>query len=871
MDYFVRMTSQTKRPALFERLFRTLIRKGANINKQNRSGDCPLHSAAFRGKDHSVSLLLWNQANPNLKNKYGDTPLHLATRAGYISVVKKLLEEKADHTIENANGTPYQMAKNSRNVEMIALFEDFLGPALQNQQKPSNGSVVPIPAHKLTPTSPQEPITAHTNPPASGFSYGVVPHQTHNEPQTPVAVPAYMSFTTIPAMQTATSNTNAEVRSNPSQPVAEPCVPLHASKLAAQNTQPEKTQQPQHAPTPEIQREESIEEAAVQKPVIKNTPQSPKVLKLSEQRTASRRGNTRNTKKQEPEKPKKEQKPPPKNLEHYAIGECIGSGAFGAVYNGFDTLTGTIVAIKQVSLEGVPDDELQNIMAELKLLQKLEYKYIVKYIGFIQTDENLNIILEFVEGGSLSTILKKFGGKMQEILCARYVAQTLLGLDYLHRRGVIHRDIKSGNILVTRHGTVKLADFGIAAVSDAQNAEEKMATLRNVEQHKDQAPNTDAVGSPYWMAPEVILMQGASSNSDIWSLGCTIIEMLTGDPPYIHLPAMSALFAIVKDDHPPFPEDASPELREFLSLCFKKEPTERPTARELLVHPWITSLIGDMSHELSGNVGATISKGTNPSKTNLSQQEVEPEPAPESEPESEPEPEPVEKTPEPAVEEPVSVPEPAPEPVREAEDQAAKAAAILNDLNANFSAIHGDKTFAAIPTLGGVMENFNAMMGLQSAFQAAGISTGTQVQQPHIPMIMTPPGSKILDQPKREPDSEEEEEEEEETEEQLFEKALRKDIQTIKEYMTWINQAIKQDKGSRAVKIRKALRKALPPMRVKYHDRQEAREIVKQARGVIRLVEETFPDNLGIDSDDSDYDSEDSFFLESDDDGDLYF
>ena len=156
------------------------------------------------------------------------------------------------------------------------------------------------------------------------------------------------------------------------------------------------------------------------------------------------------------------------------------------------------MAIKQVSLVGIPNSELANIMAELTLLQRLEYKYIVKYIGFIRDEEHLNIILDFIEGGSLSTILRKFGGKTQEPLCARYVAQTLLGLDYLHRRGVVHRDIKAANILVTKDGTVKLADFGIASVSAAQEDGEKaLATLRGMD-HKDQAPNMDAVGSPYW-------------------------------------------------------------------------------------------------------------------------------------------------------------------------------------------------------------------------------------------------------------------------------------------------------------------------------------------------------------------------------------
>ena len=139
------------------------------------------------------------------------------------------------------------------------------------------------------------------------------------------------------------------------------------------------------------------------------------------------------------------------------------------------------------------------------MLQRLEHNYIVKYIGFIRDDENLGIILDYIEGGSLSTLLKKFG-RIQEPLCARYIAQTLLGLDYLHRRGVVHRDIKAANILVTKDGTVKLADFGIAAVSDAQDDGEKaLATLRGMD-HKDQAPNLDAVGSPYWSRSFFLLL-----------------------------------------------------------------------------------------------------------------------------------------------------------------------------------------------------------------------------------------------------------------------------------------------------------------------------------------------------------------------------
>lgn len=133
------------------------------------------------------------------------------------------------------------------------------------------------------------------------------------------------------------------------------------------------------------------------------------------------------------------------------------------------------------------------------------------------------------------------------------MTQVLQGLQYLHDQGVIHRDIKGANILTTKDGTVKLADFGVST-----------STLA--------APDKEAqvVGTPYWMAPEIIQLSGASSASDIWSVGCTVIELLQGKPPYHNLAAMPALFAIVNDDHPPLPEGISPVcvLRFILNLVF---------------------------------------------------------------------------------------------------------------------------------------------------------------------------------------------------------------------------------------------------------------------------------------------------------------
>uniref|UniRef100_A0A7N0UJB9 non-specific serine/threonine protein kinase n=1 Tax=Kalanchoe fedtschenkoi TaxID=63787 RepID=A0A7N0UJB9_KALFE len=195
----------------------------------------------------------------------------------------------------------------------------------------------------------------------------------------------------------------------------------------------------------------------------------------------------------------------------YMLGDEIGKGAYGRVYKGLDLENGDFVAIKQVSLENIAQEDLNVIMQEIDLLKNLNHKNIVKYLGSLKTKSHLHIILEFVENGSLADIIKpnKFG-PFPESLVAVYISQVLEGLVYLHEQGVIHRDIKGANILTTKEGLVKLADFGVAT----------KLTEADVNTHS-------VVGTPYWMAPEVIEMSGVCAASDIWSVGCTVIELLT--------------------------------------------------------------------------------------------------------------------------------------------------------------------------------------------------------------------------------------------------------------------------------------------------------------------------------------------------------
>lgn len=260
--------------------------------------------------------------------------------------------------------------------------------------------------------------------------------------------------------------------------------------------------------------------------------------------------------------------------DRYLIGEELGRGAYGQVYKGIDLHTGDVVAIKQISLAGMSAAHQQSVMGEIELLKTLNHENIVKYIGSFKTRHHLYIILEYMENGALASIIKpnRFG-VLSESLVSVYIRQVLQGLQYLHEQGVVHRDIKGANILTTKDGVVKLADFGVAA------------KLGDIDQHDELQAN--AVGTPYWMAPEVIEMTEVTSASDIWSVACLIIELITGYPPYHEMQPMSALFRIVNDDHPPVPYNVSRECEDFLMYCFQKDPKQRPGAGVLLQHEWI--------------------------------------------------------------------------------------------------------------------------------------------------------------------------------------------------------------------------------------------------------------------------------------------
>lgn len=253
-------------------------------------------------------------------------------------------------------------------------------------------------------------------------------------------------------------------------------------------------------------------------------------------------------------------------LENFQFSTLVGRGAFANVYKGINLKTNQEVAIKQIALE--KDQDVMELMGEIDLLKILKHPNIVKYHGFVKTSTSLNVFLEFCSGGSLRQLYKKRGRGIPESEVISYVRLILQGLNYLHEQGVVHRDVKAANVLITDQGEIKLADFGVAT--------------KVLSQHHS------VVGTPNWMAPETVLGgEGLCTASDIWSLGATIIELFTTHPPYHELNAMATLHAIGTDEHPPIPKGVSPLAKGFLLECFQKQPSLRVNAKLLLKHKWL--------------------------------------------------------------------------------------------------------------------------------------------------------------------------------------------------------------------------------------------------------------------------------------------
>lgn len=264
-------------------------------------------------------------------------------------------------------------------------------------------------------------------------------------------------------------------------------------------------------------------------------------------------------------------------------GELIGRGTYGRVYLALNATTGEMIAVKQVEAPQTASDKndsrqvtvVQALKLESETLKDLDHPNIVQYLGFEETPSNLSIFLEYVPGGSIGSCLLKHG-KFGEDVTKSFTAQILSGLEYLHSKGILHRDLKADNILVEMSGTCKISDFGISKRTDDGSG----------------GAFTAMKGTVFWMAPEVIntKKKGYNFKVDIWSVGCVVLEMWAGSRPWMGDEVVAVMFKLYQSKHPPpIPEDVvlSELADDFRRKCFAINPEERPAAAELRKHKYL--------------------------------------------------------------------------------------------------------------------------------------------------------------------------------------------------------------------------------------------------------------------------------------------
>ena len=347
--------------------------------------------------------------------------------------------------------------------------------------------------------------------------------------------------------------------------------------------------------------------------------------------------------------------PPPSLPRRWTRGDGLGAGSFGSVYLGLNADTGELFAVKEV--EVLDDSErakeaVAQLEREVRLLTKLQHPNIVRYVGTARDDavmkggerrddddessanggnrgdrrpSSLFIFLEYVPGGSIAGLLERFG-PLETSVVSVYASQILVGLDYLHAQRVAHRDVKGANILVEKSGRVKLADFGMAkTLVERVSASGRRESLAGAPTSERNATATETatdpeietvskasrpIGSPergasggsagvagsaFWMAPEVVRRhKDVGAEADIWSLGCVVLEMATGEPPWSGCGGQAqAIYKIASTKElPAFPEPFDDLAEDFVRMCLRRDPGERPSAAELLTHPFVAEAGG---------------------------------------------------------------------------------------------------------------------------------------------------------------------------------------------------------------------------------------------------------------------------------------
>jgi len=271
----------------------------------------------------------------------------------------------------------------------------------------------------------------------------------------------------------------------------------------------------------------------------------------------------------------------------FEVLEKIGAGSFGSVWKARekrkdgDVKKARLIAAKRIQMETDKEDgdesseadveaDIEEVRKEVSFIKECHSRFIVDYYGSFLESRCLWILMEYCDCGSVRDIMVVCDSVLDELQVATVLWYAAQALNFLHSQGKIHRDIKAGNILVNSRGECKLADFGVSSYSNV-----KRFTM---------------VGTPFWMAPEIVLEKGYDQMVDIWAIGITAIEMIEGRPPLFDMNPMRAIFAIPSRPPPTFNDPVSPTLEDFVAQCLQKDPTMRMTAAQMLEHPFLEQI-----------------------------------------------------------------------------------------------------------------------------------------------------------------------------------------------------------------------------------------------------------------------------------------
>ncbi|KAN0026131.1 hypothetical protein ACTFIV_007113 [Dictyostelium citrinum] len=265
----------------------------------------------------------------------------------------------------------------------------------------------------------------------------------------------------------------------------------------------------------------------------------------------------------------------------FEIQEKLGEGSFGSVYRAVHKSSNTSIAIKEFEIFEAND--VEPISKEIQILKKCNNPYVVSYFGSIMLKDKYWILMDYCSLSSFNDIMQSIGKTLKEKEIALILQQSLLGLVYLHSKQIIHRDIKSANILLDETGQVKIADFGVSQQIQSTFAKGSIA------------------GTPYWMAPEILNQANYNNKIDVWSLGIVAIELADGEPPLSDVNPMRAMYMIGRRPPPTFkdPKKWSPEFISFVDKCLTKDINERWSPSQLLEHPFIKNAKPDALKELT--------------------------------------------------------------------------------------------------------------------------------------------------------------------------------------------------------------------------------------------------------------------------------